>query len=1158
MLKKIIALNVFLIVAIFCIWQNVFGYNSVTTHPILSQAAISVYNSTANQQISEEQKIAVIKGAIEEDAPPRWLNHFYNPQTGKGLFFLVQNFSAKEWSQNQSLTSVLSGDFSESAILNSYKNSNEIKAYEGVGHIVHLIQDMTVPAHVRDDVHIQADPYEAWATDFGDVTKIKSSKNNVSGLNGVFDNLAYFTNGEFFSKDSVDLNFKYDYVKNEKSGNGQFYDYAYYRNHKIYRIDNFSGGSKYYFDDAVNSDYWSILAPKAIGYSAGVIEYFVKKFQEIDQAKKLAQEKASFLERLQSSFTQTLKNAQYAMGDILSPLAIGGVDALSGWFDNTGNVAAVYNNYTAPVATSAPAPEFKIASVAPTPQSSAGTEIKSAVTTNQVVIQPAPAPQQTSGIKIINPDYNAIPAPTVLLDGQTQKTEIIILPLRSNPPLVLSGSSITNAIVTQESISTSTATSTIAAPETYLTSYPDVVTSSTQASFSFLSDQASSNFACRLNLSTWQDCQSPYDFAVATSGAYFFEVLAMNSSTNLLDLTPANYSWTVAAAIATTTNQDPETFLSSPLSETTSSTQAAFIFGSDQAEATFQCSRDLSSWQDCQSPSIFSVNSGRHLFEVKAVNTYTGLEDLTPADFPWIVTSEIDDVAPVTTMGALQPEYPATGFDLAWSGDDSDPIASSSGVVSYDVEYKIDSSSWQTLLSSTTATSTMFTTPVPNGQRVYFRARAYDAAGNMGEWSSEVSTLLTNHIADHLVISEVQASGATAKDEFVELYNPTDSDISLIGYQLKRKSSGGALYLLVSDFGSAKVKSHGHYLIVHPTDYDGSATPDITYSSSGYSITADNTVILYNGGTVVDKVGFGAAGDFETATSTNPSANQSIERKAVGTSTAATMASDGAHANLGNGYDTDNNSNDFVVRALPSPQGSYQLVRQGDVSDLAIWHLDEINGTTTLDSSVHSRNFAWGYNTWSYGHPEPQRVAGRWGQGIYFGQVEEHFYFTTSSPLALTDGMTIGMWIKTSLSSNELAHFFWLGNTIDYAGIPANAIVLAMQNGQVHLKLKQNSAITKEVVASSTMVNDDAWHFVATRFDAGNNTMALFIDGQEQGSDSFVLPIPSFERADIGRRQEYFDPITTNFQGTMDDVWIKRTASSDAQIGQIYQSENPY
>ncbi|MDO8733641.1 MAG: lamin tail domain-containing protein, partial [Elusimicrobiota bacterium] len=177
-------------------------------------------------------------------------------------------------------------------------------------------------------------------------------------------------------------------------------------------------------------------------------------------------------------------------------------------------------------------------------------------------------------------------------------------------------------------------------------------------------------------------------------------------------------------------------------------------------------------------------------------------------------------------------------------------------------------------------------------------------------------------VTGHIVISEVMVSsastGGTAPDyEFVELYNPTDSDITMTGWRLSKKTGGGAESNLLTTFPAATIPAHGFFLIASP-EYNGPVTADATYST-GNRLAIDHTVILYSdaGVTVVDKVGFGTVVDFETAAySTNPDKKSgSVERKANMDSSAATMAAGGIDELEGNGYDTDNNSTDFINRS---------------------------------------------------------------------------------------------------------------------------------------------------------------------------------------------------------------------------------------------------
>lgn len=174
--------------------------------------------------------------------------------------------------------------------------------------------------------------------------------------------------------------------------------------------------------------------------------------------------------------------------------------------------------------------------------------------------------------------------------------------------------------------------------------------------------------------------------------------------------------------------------------------------------------------------------------------------------------------------------------------------------------------------------------------------------------------------ASHIVISEVQFAGATPTDEFIELYNPTTEDINLLNWKLARRTAGGAESTLVATI-SGIIKSHGYYLFAGNPGYTGSASADQTYSTASASLANNNSVVLYDSTlSVVDLVGFGTATASETATTANPATGKSKERKAYSASTKAKMI--GIDALLGNGEDTDNNDNDFLVRDIPEPQNS--------------------------------------------------------------------------------------------------------------------------------------------------------------------------------------------------------------------------------------------
>lgn len=181
------------------------------------------------------------------------------------------------------------------------------------------------------------------------------------------------------------------------------------------------------------------------------------------------------------------------------------------------------------------------------------------------------------------------------------------------------------------------------------------------------------------------------------------------------------------------------------------------------------------------------------------------------------------------------------------------------------------------------------------------------------------SSFVSAASADYPVISEVKIAGDSVTEEFVELYNPTANVIDLTGWKLAKKTASGSETNLVTDFPVSAISGFGYFLISHP-DFNKVA-PNITYST-GNSLAINNTVLLYNnGGFLIDKLGFGSAGDKEGTASANPPVNQSLERKATESSTLESMTT-GAEVFSGNGFDSNNNYDDFILRTLSEPQNS--------------------------------------------------------------------------------------------------------------------------------------------------------------------------------------------------------------------------------------------
>ncbi|MCL5030344.1 MAG: lamin tail domain-containing protein [Bacteroidetes bacterium] len=181
--------------------------------------------------------------------------------------------------------------------------------------------------------------------------------------------------------------------------------------------------------------------------------------------------------------------------------------------------------------------------------------------------------------------------------------------------------------------------------------------------------------------------------------------------------------------------------------------------------------------------------------------------------------------------------------------------------------------------------------------------------------------------AGYVVIAEIYGgggnSGAYYKNDFILLYNPTASSVSLNGWSVQYAAATSSSWSLTNLSGS--ISAGGYYLIQEDTGTGGSAdlpTPNIS-GSIAMSATAGKVALVNSttalSGTnavtdpsVVDFVGYGGtANEFETAAAPAPSNSASIRRKDNSENSNSAGFGSG-----GSGWDSNNNSSDFTVATL--------------------------------------------------------------------------------------------------------------------------------------------------------------------------------------------------------------------------------------------------
>lgn len=184
--------------------------------------------------------------------------------------------------------------------------------------------------------------------------------------------------------------------------------------------------------------------------------------------------------------------------------------------------------------------------------------------------------------------------------------------------------------------------------------------------------------------------------------------------------------------------------------------------------------------------------------------------------------------------------------------------------------------------------------------------------------STYESRPLASLSASGVVISQVYGgggnSGATYRNDFVELYNASAAAVNLSSWSVQYASSTGSSWARTNLSGSIPA---GGYYLVQQAQGTGGSTPLPTPNATGsitMSATAGKVALVMNqtslavtcpvGGAIADFVGFG--------TSTNCS--ETSPTSTLSNTTAALRKLNGAQ-------DTDNNTNDFDVGA-PTPRNS--------------------------------------------------------------------------------------------------------------------------------------------------------------------------------------------------------------------------------------------
>lgn len=350
------------LVAIFCVIISGFylfdfinAYDDKTTHPAITDEIVDFYNlSFLSEQLTAQQKEWIVQGSIDEDMPPRWINHFYDPVNGDGwkaenlgnvspftlqlfskIFFNINTeiVSSKNWVHNEILQEKYAnygGNRTWENAVRKYAEGNEEYAFKTLGHILHLLEDSTVPDHTRNDTHAHegsgltmdgGSPYEDYGKNFNrqnlDIAQLLKNENKqpvvLNSIDDYFDALANYSNQYFFSEHTINSS-KYNKPKILREDSD--YGYGKDENEKEfvlvkvnYSTDEYLNRIKLYTlrdsNNLVLSSYFPRLSVAAVLHGAGVIKLFK------EQAEKAKNDRSLITEELKISWWQEMRSPLY-------------------------------------------------------------------------------------------------------------------------------------------------------------------------------------------------------------------------------------------------------------------------------------------------------------------------------------------------------------------------------------------------------------------------------------------------------------------------------------------------------------------------------------------------------------------------------------------------------------------------------------------------------------------------------------------------------------------------------------------------------------------------------------------------------------------------------------------------------------------------------
>lgn len=301
----------FVLIALLSIPISTVSAYGVDTHARLTENAFTQYAKLRGVNVFTADDIATAaQGAVHEDemrsnylVSSRPLNHFYDPINNRGLVLAGTTYMASPiWAidtksqANYGYHSLAAsdtlfsgdGDYSWNRSVYEYVYGDRTRALQGLGHVMHLVEDATSPAHTRNDPHpggTNSDPYEDFTS--GLVPHVALTTNDIPYFakpEELIQSLALYTNTHFFSRDTVN---EYEYPQKANLEYIELAGVGYGKNAEslvvqmqIKRNPITEIIKKIYLypesDPIILTSNWNALSKKSVAYGVALIDLFMR------------------------------------------------------------------------------------------------------------------------------------------------------------------------------------------------------------------------------------------------------------------------------------------------------------------------------------------------------------------------------------------------------------------------------------------------------------------------------------------------------------------------------------------------------------------------------------------------------------------------------------------------------------------------------------------------------------------------------------------------------------------------------------------------------------------------------------------------------------------------------------------------------------------